>query len=100
MKCNKTALLIFLIAAILIGALQAHAYTGSRFGPWLYFAPYYFPVSGCCKGFCFSPGDFRPTYESPNPLPPGVPVVPSGPPPPITKCKTGACLPGPAGMAR
>lgn len=42
-------------------------YPEPRFGPWVYFAPYYFPPDDCCCGYCFGPMDFLPQYESPNP---------------------------------
>jgi hypothetical protein len=80
MRIRKILLLfVFVIVSAIALATSSHAET--RFGPWAYFAPYYFPPDGCCLGYCFGPDDFRPRYESPNP--------------PIPCHDVGACLPGP-----
>jgi hypothetical protein len=77
MRTRKTLLLCVLVVLSTI-ALAASSHAEERFGPWLYFAPYYFPPDGCCLGYCFGPNDFRPRYESPNP--------------PIPSYDIGACL--------
>ncbi len=74
MKDFKTAWVVPLIAALAIitvsvSAIAGGAQTNERFGPWKYYAPYYFPKNGC-YGICFSPDDFKPVYEDPNPLAP------------------------------
>jgi hypothetical protein len=80
MRIRKTLLICALVIVSAI-ALQTSSHAETRFGPWVYFAPYYFPPDGCCLGYCFGPDDFRPRYESPNP--------------PIPSHDIGACLPGP-----
>ncbi|MBM4329282.1 MAG: hypothetical protein FJ118_19220 [Deltaproteobacteria bacterium] len=74
------AALIALIALVGVAA-NVQADTGSVFGPWKYFAPYYFPQSGCCLGYVLSPHDYLPKYEDPNPPVPGLPLPPACPPP-------------------
>ena len=65
---KATAVGIFaLLVLTCIFPFQALSQSEERFGPWLYYAPYYFPPDGRCLGHCLSPDDFRPTYESPNP---------------------------------
>lgn len=83
MKPNVIGLLLIVTVMGLVATAPAHAYTGPKFGPWLYFASYYFPPSGCCKGYCFSAHEFAPRYEDPPPLAPW-PFVP-GPPPAIQR---------------
>jgi hypothetical protein len=80
MRISKV-LLICVFTIISAIALQTSSNAEQRFGPWLYYAPYYFPPDGCCLGYCFGPDDFRPRYESPNP--------------PLPCHDVGACLPGP-----
>jgi hypothetical protein len=80
MRISKVILVcVFTIISAI--ALQTSSNAEQRFGPWLYYAPYYFPPDGCCLGYCFGPDDFRPRYESPNP--------------PLPNHDVGACLPGP-----
>jgi len=85
LKNKRIALILFLAIATTMVAGHAYSYTGSAFGPRLYFAPYYFPKSGCCKGICYTPADFRPTYEDPNPPVPGLPQPPRFSRPPVAK---------------
>ena len=87
MKVSKR-LLVFVLVALSSITLAASSHAEPRFGPWVYFAPYYFPPDGCCLGFCFGPNDFIPRYESPNP--------------PIPSYDIGACLgyPRPAPLPR
>ncbi len=59
--------ILFVLALSFFSCLNALSHTEERFGPWLYYAPYYFPPDGCCLGHCFSPDEFRPRYEAPNP---------------------------------
>lgn len=74
--------LTLILATASLAAANETVDTGFVFGPWKYFAPYYFPVSGQCMGICFTPADFIPTYESPNPPAPGPYSGPVMPPPP------------------
>ena len=69
MKYSKAAFILTLTAATIMTAALCDSHAQDRFGPFLHYAPYYFPKDGC-KGFCFSAEDYRPTYEDPNPLPP------------------------------
>ena len=69
--------IIAALLAVLLFALPMTSHSEERFGPWAYFAPYYFPPDKCCLGHCFGPEDFGPRYESPNP-----PIPKSDPPPP------------------
>jgi hypothetical protein len=87
MRIRKT-LLVGVLVVISAIAITASSHAEERFGPWVYFAPYYFPPDGCCLGYCFGPADFLPRYESPNP--------------PIPSYDIGACLgsPGPAPYPR
>jgi hypothetical protein len=80
MRIRKT-LLLCVLAILSTIAIAASSQAEQRFGPWAYFAPYYFPPDGCCLGYCFGPDDFRPRYESPNP--------------PIPSHDIGACLGSP-----
>lgn len=77
MRIRKTLILCVMVVLSSI-AISASSHAEQRFGPWVYFAPYYFPPDGCCLGYCFGPDDFRPRYESPNP--------------PIPSHDIGACL--------
>jgi hypothetical protein len=84
---KTTALGIFVVLALsFLSPFNALSNTEERFGPWLYFAPYYFPPDGCCLGYCFSPDEFRPVYESPNPPQPKNDAPPQcAPAPPPSK---------------
>jgi hypothetical protein len=74
---KTTAVGIFVLLALTFTfPFQALSNSEERFGPWRYYAPYYFPPDRCCLGYCFSPDDFRPTYESPNPPQPKNDVPP------------------------
>jgi hypothetical protein len=83
MKTTAVGILILLVLTFTF-PLQALSHSEERFGPWRYYAPYYFPPDRCCLGYCFSPDDFRPTYESPNPPQPKNDAPPrcAAPPPP------------------
>jgi hypothetical protein len=82
-----TAIGVFAVLALsFVCPFQALSDTEERFGPWLYYAPYYFPPDGCCLGHCFSPDEFRPVYESPNPPQPRNDAPPQcAPAPPPSK---------------
>lgn len=96
MKTCKIALLILLPIIIFGVCSAADAYMGKRFGPALYFGPYYFPKHLCDVGICFTPDDFKPRYQDPNPLPPG-PIMAMPPKPPVRKVKpVQKCAPVPA----
>ncbi|MBI5251151.1 MAG: hypothetical protein HY912_16810 [Desulfomonile tiedjei] len=62
---NKKILFLLVLTMIVVGAVS-YGHAGERFGPWKYYAPYYFPPEGC-MGHCWSPLDFLPTYETPPP---------------------------------
>ena len=66
MRISKV-LLICVFTIISAIALQTSSHAEPRFGPWLYYAPYYFPPDGCCLGYCFGPDDFRPRYRVTQP---------------------------------
>ncbi|AFM26222.1 hypothetical protein [Desulfomonile tiedjei] len=74
--------LFLLIFALLFCFMSLSAHAAERYGPWKYYAPYYFPPNGC-HGECWSPCDFLPVYESPLPARPSydtggrVPKVPA-----------------------
>lgn len=55
------------VTALCVFLLHVPATAEERFGPWVYYAPYYFPPEGACNGHCLSANSFLPTYESPNP---------------------------------
>jgi len=69
MNIQKIALLP-LFAAIIVFAGHLPAWADLRFGPWVYYAPYYLAPIPNCPGLCFTDQDFIPKYQSPNPLPP------------------------------
>ncbi len=85
MKIRRIALMLVFAVVPLMAVSHASADTGFRFGPWLYFAPYYFPSSGSCMGICFTPAHFIPRYESPNPPAPGPYAGPAAVPHPPKK---------------
>jgi len=87
--------LALVLAIVPVAAAIETVDTGFVFGPWKYFAPYYFPINGQCAGICFTPADFVPKYESPNPPPPGPYNGPIMPPPPtkVSAAKMHAPLP-------
>jgi hypothetical protein len=85
MKTTAIGILVVLALSFLC-PFEALSNTEERFGPWLYYAPYYFPPDGCCLGYCFSPDEFRPVYESPNPPQPRDDAPPQcAPAPPPSK---------------
>jgi hypothetical protein len=59
--------LITLAAIALVIGLHVSASAEERFGPWAYYAPYYFPLDSSCLGHLLSPADYVPRYESPLP---------------------------------
>jgi len=95
MNNHKIVLIVLLLVIPLIFAGSAQPDFGPRFGPWVYYAPYYFPRDGCCNGFQLGPEDFRPKYEDPNPLSPGSPAAP--PPPVLTGVNQCPPVVGPRG---
>jgi hypothetical protein len=58
---------IFIVAAVLCMAFPSLSVAEERFGPWLYYAPYYYPPNMVFAGRPLVPQDFAPKYESPNP---------------------------------
>ncbi len=97
MKTSRLALIFTFALLACAFAAQAEAYTGYRFGPFLYYAPYYFPPNGSCMGQCFTPDDFKPQYEDPNPLPPPMGRFPAPRPHPqkVKITKSQPCGPPP-----
>ncbi|MEW6114377.1 MAG: hypothetical protein AB1664_19745 [Thermodesulfobacteriota bacterium] len=81
MRCRIVSAALFALLALVGVAADIQADTGYVFGPWKYFAPYYFPRGGCCLGYVLSPHDYLPKYEDPNPPVPGLPLPPAYPPP-------------------
>lgn len=69
MKHRKAKLIVFVGLALTVAMFSA-ANAELRFGPWVHFAPYYFPPAASGLGICFNPDDFAPKYEAPNPLRP------------------------------
>jgi hypothetical protein len=91
MKICKPALILFAVMAFVV-ALQAPACAAEeRFGPWVYYAPYYFPQGNSCMGYFLTPLDWLPKYESPNPPRPSYggpclnPGMPAPPPRKVTR---------------
>lgn len=78
---------IFIVAAALFVALPSLSCAEERFGPWVYYAPYYYPPFMKFAGRPMCPQDFAPKYESPNPPQPSnaVPPRPMEPPKRVTK---------------
>ncbi len=73
---HHPAALILIVAAALFTALPSLSLAEERFGPWAYYAPYYFPPDMVFAGRLFCPQDFAPRYESPNPCQPSNAVPP------------------------
>ncbi len=73
---HHPATLILIVAAALLTALPSLSVAEERFGPWAYYAPYYFPPDMVFAGRLFCPEDFAPRYESPNPPQPSNAVPP------------------------
>jgi hypothetical protein len=85
MKTTAIGIFVVLVLSFLC-PFEALSNTEERFGPWLYYAPYYFPPDRCCLGHCFSPDEIRPVYESPNPPQPRNDAPPQcAPAPPPSK---------------
>lgn len=66
MRIFRLVVISLAMIAILVG-LQAGASAEERFGPWVYYSPYYFSPDNSCLGCFLSPADWLPKYESPNP---------------------------------
>lgn len=95
----KSALVLLVMIAFLLG-FQTGACAEERFGPWAYFAPYYFPPDNSCLGNFCSPADYMPRYESPNPPKPcygGDCAFPSMPVPPPRRMARKGPPTGPVG---
>jgi hypothetical protein len=61
---------ILIIAAAFVVAAQASSQAELRFGPWVYWAPYYYPSPEKLRMLGFHAKDFAPRYQSPNPIAP------------------------------
>lgn len=86
---KKSISLILALSTLLVAAAFAvPSYAEVRFGPWVYYAPYYYPPDNQCLACVTSPLDFLPRYESPNPPTPSHDPGPLGPPMPPTKVKS------------
>ncbi len=70
MRISRLALILTLAVAC-AAAMPADSQAELRFGPWVYWAPYYYPSPEKLRALGFRPEDFAPRYQSPNPLPPG-----------------------------
>jgi len=83
MRSSRLALILILAAAFALAA-AAGSQAELRFGPWVYWAPYYYPSPEKLRALGFKPEDFAPRYQAPNPLPPGSEgeCMPPPPPPP------------------
>jgi len=73
---HHPAALILIVAAVLFTAFPSLSPAEERFGPWAYYAPYYYPPDMVFAGRLFCPEDFAPRYESPNPPQPSNAVPP------------------------
>jgi hypothetical protein len=91
MDRSKILVTLTLTFAFLGVTAHAPADTYPPFGPWRYYAPYYFAPSHSCLGLSLTPKDFQPRYESPNPLVPGPPRPCAQPP----KKRVRKCAPAP-----
>lgn len=61
---KTTAIGIFVVLALsFLCPFTALSNTEERFGPWLYYAPYYFPPDGCCLGYCFRQTSYAPSMS-------------------------------------
>lgn len=65
---NRKILLLVVLTMVTVGVVSI-CHAGERYGPWKYYAPYYFPPDGCL-GCCWSALDFLPKYETPPPARP------------------------------
>jgi len=74
MTQRRIRLTLILSFAISLFTITAYADVEPPFGPWRYFAPYYYAPNHTCEGFLLTPEQFMPRYEVPNPLVPGVPI--------------------------
>ncbi len=95
MRSSRLALIFILAAAFAIAA-PAGSQAELRFGPWVYWAPYYYPSPEKLRALGFKSEDFAPRYQSPNPVPPGS----EGdyiPPPPRRPRKVASRVPSPHG---
>ncbi len=94
---DRSKILITLILTVAFLGVTAHALaqTNPPFGPWRYYAPYYFAPSHSCLGLSLTPKDFQPRYESPNPLVPGPPRPCAKPPRKVVRKCAPAARPHP-----
>lgn len=83
MRSSRFAIILILAATLALVA-AAGSQAELRFGPWVYWAPYYYPSPEKLQALGFKPEDFAPRYQSPNPLSPGSEgeCLPAPPPPP------------------
>jgi len=88
---SPKATLIALSAAAITLAACAVSHAELRFGPWAYWAPYYFPPPAQLISMGLLPESFLPRYETPNPLPPPDGYCP--PPPPRRGKRVAASAP-------
>jgi hypothetical protein len=82
---NRTAVIFAILTITFVIASQVPSYAEERFGPWVYYAPYYYPPDNLCLACVSSPLDFLPRYESPNPPIPSHDPGPQCAPGPIQK---------------
>jgi hypothetical protein len=73
---HSRAVFAVLVAATLLCVVHSPSFAEERFGPWVYYAPYYFPQNLASLGHGLLPMNFAPRYESPNPAQPPNAVPP------------------------
>ena len=69
MKTRLKIILPALLFVMTVLTMTVHADLGTVFGPWRYYAPYYFPPEVTQGPTCYRPQQFLPRYQDPNPLP-------------------------------
>jgi len=82
---KRNAVIFAILTITFVIASQVPSYAEERFGPWVYYAPYYYPPDNLCLACVSSPLDFLPRYESPNPPIPSHDPGPQCAPAPIQK---------------
>jgi hypothetical protein len=82
---KRNAVIFAILTITFVIASQVPSQAEERFGPWVYYAPYYYPPDNLCLACVQSPLDFLPRYESPNPPIPSHDPGPQCPPEPVRK---------------
>ncbi len=92
MNTIRYLILPALITVIMSCFAPVWADFGTVFGPWRYYAPYYFPPDVTQKGTYFAPDHFKPRYQDPNPTP-QIPPRPASTPHHAVVAPPVPCLP-------